>query len=648
MGDMPEPNTISVVSDLDGKRYKLVIKGGLRTITVAKMKKHLVGPTGIKAEDQQLSFNGEHLEDHQTGEAIGLVGGSVLRLGVRGAAQAAPPPPMPSMVRDHHQHLQHHHHHQQPHHHPPQQQQPLPPSPSGYPARPSLVPSTSRPAQPPYYTTSESSAGVQSHQVSSSRSSSEAGKPLGHPPPQAHLTADVLSSPGLQLDIRGRERQRTSELSTLQRRAEELDTDRQNHIQAGLLSQPSTPGGRHAPHHPSDRPQGGMQSTPSYTFPSPNPSRVDPSVAGYNDYLAHKERLLIEGQAELESQIEREKQRLGAMTANMQERQERQERMIYGVTKRERDLEDQTRILEQHCEQLRAELQNASQEKARLESLAAETGSKDSVIQSQRNEIDNLRMEVERLRRQPSPSLAPQASPLELARQNLVDFGKELGVEADLDFDENLTCVVGVEQKYTILLTFDQATERLYMYSTLLTYLPKDERLRLALFETLLEGALLGRDMSGGGVGVSLKNELILMATSIDLRHSNRSALKNLAPQFVDSLVKWRQAVKDVLESHALNTGPSHPHITGARSGSGGGDTPHSYHPHPMTSSPSYHKPLTPMPDTERSKLGGPLSSGTWPQNITSQINEQELAIHRQQQFLQQQRNSISQSFHPR
>ena len=139
------------------------------------------------------------------------------------------------------------------------------------------------------------------------------------------------------------------------------------------------------------------------------------------------------------------------------------------------------------------------------------------------------------------------ASGLTLARQNLAEFGRDIGVGEQLDFDENLTCVVGLEQRYTILLTYDNTTERLYVYSTLLSYLPQDHAARLRLYEALLEGALLGREMCGGGVGLSMKNELLLMSTSIDLKHSDCSALRHVAPTFVDCLVKWRQLVKETL-----------------------------------------------------------------------------------------------------
>ena len=135
-----------------------------------------------------------------------------------------------------------------------------------------------------------------------------------------------------------------------------------------------------------------------------------------------------------------------------------------------------------------------------------------------------------------------------LALENLGQLAQDLGVRS-LQLDDNNTCVVSVEEKYTLLITFDASTERLYIYSTLATFIPANPDVKLRLYEFLMEGALLGRDMCGGGVGASLKNDFILMSTSIYLPSSSTSALRTIAPLFVESLVKWRARVKDLLAS---------------------------------------------------------------------------------------------------
>ena len=140
-------------------------------------------------------------------------------------------------------------------------------------------------------------------------------------------------------------------------------------------------------------------------------------------------------------------------------------------------------------------------------------------------------------------------SPEELRRlavDNLANLAVDLGVPA-LQLDSNNTCVVSVEDKYTLLITYDAATQRLYLYSTLTTFIPKNAELKLRLYEFLLEGALLGRDMCGGGVGLSLKNDFILLSTSVYLPKSGTNALAAVTPTFVESLSKWRGKVREFL-----------------------------------------------------------------------------------------------------
>eukprot|EP00760_Papus_ankaliazontas_P018282 PhM_4_TR17457/c1_g3_i1/m.36662 len=153
---------------------------------------------------------------------------------------------------------------------------------------------------------------------------------------------------------------------------------------------------------------------------------------------------------------------------------------------------------------------------------------------------------------------SPPMDTLQLAEGNLKELARDLGVPP-LRFDDNNTCVVSVEDKYTLLITLDAATERLFVYSTLLTFLPKDPTVKLKLYEFLLEGALLGRDMAGGGVGVSVKNDFILMATSIYLPKSSTGSLRAVVPAFVESLVKWRTSVRDVMGSTGATMSASVP-----------------------------------------------------------------------------------------
>ena len=136
---------------------------------------------------------------------------------------------------------------------------------------------------------------------------------------------------------------------------------------------------------------------------------------------------------------------------------------------------------------------------------------------------------------------------LENAKENLKELGKELNLEG-LEFDENNTCILGIGEEFSVHLTYEPKTVRLYIYSPLLDGLPTDDKTKLALYERLLEGSMLGGQMSGGGVGVACQEELILMHCTIDMAHALPAELRNFVPRFVESVEKWRKIVTDVIE----------------------------------------------------------------------------------------------------
>jgi hypothetical protein len=136
---------------------------------------------------------------------------------------------------------------------------------------------------------------------------------------------------------------------------------------------------------------------------------------------------------------------------------------------------------------------------------------------------------------------------LENAKENLKEFGKELGLDG-LEFDENNTCILGIDDQFSMHLTYEPNSDRLYIYSPLLDGLPKDEKHRLKLFERLLEGSMLGGQMAGGGVGVAVKEELILMHCTLDMAHAYPTALRAFAPLYVETVEKWRRICADLAE----------------------------------------------------------------------------------------------------
>ncbi len=136
---------------------------------------------------------------------------------------------------------------------------------------------------------------------------------------------------------------------------------------------------------------------------------------------------------------------------------------------------------------------------------------------------------------------------LENAKENLVEFGKELGLEG-LQFDENNTCILGIDDEFSMHMTYEPNSKRLYVYSPIIDGLPKDPKIRLRLYEKMLEGSMLGGQMAGGGVGVAVKEELILMHCVLDMEHAGMQALRAFAPLYVETVEKWRKIAKAVLE----------------------------------------------------------------------------------------------------
>jgi len=154
---------------------------------------------------------------------------------------------------------------------------------------------------------------------------------------------------------------------------------------------------------------------------------------------------------------------------------------------------------------------------------------------------------------------------LENAVENLKEFGKELGLEG-IEFDENNTCILGIDDEFSMHLTYEPNTDRLYIYSPILDGLPKDKDNLLKLYEVLLEGSMLGGQMAGGGCGVAVGEELILMHCTIDMAHALSNALRAFAPLYVETVEKWRKIARDASEGRAVDIAAM-PAVPGGKGG---------------------------------------------------------------------------------
>ncbi len=142
---------------------------------------------------------------------------------------------------------------------------------------------------------------------------------------------------------------------------------------------------------------------------------------------------------------------------------------------------------------------------------------------------------------------------LENAKANLKEFAKELNLE--LIFDENHTCILGIDNTFSLHLTYEPNSDRLYLYSPILDGLPKDDKTRLKLYEILLEGSMLGGQMAGGGIGVAVPEELILMHCVLEMGvGTDTASLRRFAPLFVEAVEKWRAKAKNIIEGREVES----------------------------------------------------------------------------------------------
>ncbi|ANG66436.1 type III secretion chaperone Slc1 [Chlamydia gallinacea] len=150
------------------------------------------------------------------------------------------------------------------------------------------------------------------------------------------------------------------------------------------------------------------------------------------------------------------------------------------------------------------------------------------------------------------------------AEENLKNFAKELKLP-DVAFDQNNTCILFVDGEFSLHLTYEEHSDRLYVYAPLLDGLPDNTQRKLLLYEKLLEGSMLGGQMAGGGVGVATKEQLILMHCVLDMKYAETNLLKAFAQLFIETVVKWRTVCADICAGRepSVDTMPQMPQTGG-------------------------------------------------------------------------------------
>ncbi|MGR3973131.1 MAG: CesT family type III secretion system chaperone [Candidatus Rhabdochlamydia sp.] len=142
----------------------------------------------------------------------------------------------------------------------------------------------------------------------------------------------------------------------------------------------------------------------------------------------------------------------------------------------------------------------------------------------------------------------------ENAKANLKELEKDLKrndsrMVDELVFDENHTCILGIDNAFSLHITYEPHSDRLYLYSPVLDGLPRETTIKLKLYEHLLSGSMLGAQMAGGGVGVATKEELILMHAVLEMGiGADAHLLSRFTPVFVSTVERWRKKAKDISE----------------------------------------------------------------------------------------------------
>ena len=428
---------IVVVSNLDGKKYKMVMKGDVAMLSVDKIKRYLHEATKLEPARQVLRFNNVAVHDGMLGAQIGLYDGAVMFLDL---AVTPAPLPVSSMM-----------------------------------------------AVPQHY------PGLQQHQMQT---------------PQHHSSSQNVSA-------------------------------------MTIAPSPIAAGGR-----------GGSIGTNVVDFAA-RPVYVDHRMAAPTQMEREQRQRSEERRHQLERDLDSELSKLREMQRQVEgERSD----MLRREGERLQQLRSREEDLEREAEHVRDERRRIDVVKASTEQDATRRlRDADNLSRRQQQEIEALQRELVQARSEAAAAARAAAlppvklSPEECVARSLDILAQDFRLPR-LVLDANYTCIINLTgEKVNLLVTFDPNTQRLFLYSTILSALPSDPSVALRLYAVVLEGALLGRDMAGGGIGISAKNNLLLMSTSLDMRHVEEQALIAVARPFVTAVQKWIEIVNSILRSSGLS-----------------------------------------------------------------------------------------------
>lgn len=499
MATPPSQDTkcVYVLSDIDGYKYKLVMQGDVGLLSVRTIKRYLAKAAGIDVQHQQISFNGDVLGDSTRGREIGLFNGAILRL--KQTVLEAAPSLASSAVCD---------------------------AAACEPARRSTTHTI------PVY-----------DGASTSRSTSF---PSATSPSPANSAGLRFSDRGAAITMEdSTEVAGWSSSARQPQHSMELMQHNSSHVSTAAPSPVSdTEASRHSElerrvaHLSMEnvRLREQLQVVAQQAAASSSDWKLEEELAKLKNDLAAAVRAKadVERSAAVKWQVKEEE--LAKELDLLREERRRMQRDAVGSEERHVGL---LHRLEGEIRGLKNELRDKEEAMQTLRYSLAE-------LQSREDPRAGSEIRPPR-----SPCFLPSLD--EMVESSLTALSKALNTPQILELDPSTnTCVVPISADLNVLVTLDVETHRLYLYATLLNFLPTSSALRLQLYEALLQGSLLGKDMAGGSVGISTDSGLILMSTSVDLHYSDASALAAAASPFVDAAKGWVSAVHRIVNHDVM------------------------------------------------------------------------------------------------
>jgi hypothetical protein len=450
-------SSIVVVSNMDGKKYKMVMKGDVAMLSVDKIKRYLHDATKLEPSRQLLRFNNATIADGMIGSQIGLYDGAVLFLDVAPLSFPAQASSSASNI--------------------------MTPAPT--------VPVFQHPQQTPQHSFQNLSA------------------------------MTIAPSP--------------------------IVGGRSGSTGGGMVVAPVEYGGASV-----SRPRWSESTIIADNRHFANPTAI---TAADREQRQRSEERRYQLEHDMESELTKLREMQRKVETERADMLRRENERLQQLRAREDDLEREAEHIRD--ERRRLDITKASMEQEASRSLREA----DNLSRRQQQEIEALQRELIQARTNAAAARTasqPPPQPVKLQPEERVARSLEILAQdfrlPRLTLDANYTCIINLSsEKVNLLVTFDPSTHRLFLYSTILSSLPSDAMVALRLYEAVLEGALLGRDMAGGGIGISAKNNLLLMSTSLDMRHADEHALVAVARPFVCAVQKWVDVVNGILRSHGIS-----------------------------------------------------------------------------------------------